>query len=293
MRVGERQGLLEARARAFDVICAGAALLRVAEEPGFFAKEPGLHFRPAGGAITAALALAARGLEVGLATVLPDDTIGRAVLAEIAASGVDVDGVERPKRARGFVLVRGGARQDVSYKDEDRPISIPEAWSSQVLFLSGVSPVVAHTAALCKAARAARRAGTIVFLDLSAKWNLWQGRDARIIQMVLREADVVWCSAQDLFGLNMDLGAVRQALRPTAVLVSSDGAARASAAGPFGEVSHLRAGEGLLPFGEGDAFAASICFELARAGHAGEGSGAMWARALQRAQASVAERTRR
>ncbi len=119
-------------------------------------------------------------------------------------------------------------------------------------------------------------------LDVNASWPLWQGRDSRAIRMILREADVVWCTAQDLFGLAMDVPTLRAALRPTAVLVLTDGAGHTLASGPFGEVAHTRERTNVAPLGEGDAFTAAICFELARTGHADEGGGTLWARALRR-----------
>ncbi len=268
------------------MVCAGDALLNAAERDG--------GFRPGGGAINAALALAGQGLRVGLASVLSDDIGGRALLAQVAASGVDIGGVQRAKPRSDLVFVKGGARQVVSFHEVEQPISVPEAWSSQVLLLSGMSPVVSHGAALCKAARAARRDGTIVVVDVNADWHRWKGRDSRAIRMVLREADVVSCSAQDLFGLNMDVPTLRGALRATAVLVLSDGAGRASATGPFGEVAHALDQAALFAsLGESDAFSAAICSELARAGHTDEGGGALWARALHRAHGAVLAQARR
>jgi 2-dehydro-3-deoxygluconokinase len=192
--------------------------------------------------------------------------------------------------------VRGGARQVVAVHDVERPIAIPDGWTSHVLLLSGMSPVVSHGAALCKAARAARRAGAVVVVDVNARWELWKGRDARSILMILREADVVWSSAADLFGLNMDAAAMRAAMRKSAVLASSDGAGSAIVTGPFGEVVRTpadRNGDRGAPvttagaLDERDAFATAICAELARAGHAGETSGELWPRALARGHEAV------
>lgn len=292
--------------RAFDVICAGEALVSLtgADAGGAGVAETGLRFRLGGGALNAALALARQGLRVGLATVLSDDTLGRALKERIAAAGVDVGGVELAQPAPGILFVRGGARQVISVRDEERPVSIPEGWSSQVLLLSGMSPIVSHGAALCKAARAGRRAGSVVVVDVNARWELWEGRDARSILMVLREADVVWCSAEDLFGLNMDAAAMQAALRKNAVLALSDGAGSAFATGPFGEVVRATPTrdprDAAPPIPDalggpdgGDAFATAICAELARAGHAGESSGELWKRALQRGhEAATALATR-
>jgi 2-dehydro-3-deoxygluconokinase len=276
----------------FDVVCAGEALWSVAPNGNPSTDTSALRFRLGGGAVNAALALARQGLRVGLATVLGDDTLGRELRERIAAAGVDVGGVALAKPGSGILFVRGGARQVVSFREEEEPVAIPEGWSSQVLLLSGMSPVVAHGAALCKAARAARRAGSVVVVDVNARWDLWEGRDARTILMVLREADVVWCSAEDLFGLGMDAGMMRAALRKNAVLALSDGAGSAFATGPFGEVvrapSTGRAPNNLAaPLDGSDAFATAICAELARAGHASEASGELWERALQRGHEAV------
>jgi fructokinase/2-dehydro-3-deoxygluconokinase len=108
--------------------------------------------------------------------------------------------------------------------------------------------------------------------------------------MVLREADVVWCSAHDLFGLGMDVVTLRASLRPGAVLVASNGAGSTSASGPFGEVARTTR-EASVALDEGGAFTAAICAELAKIGHAHEGS--LWARALQRAESAIAARAGR
>jgi sugar/nucleoside kinase (ribokinase family) len=276
--------------RSFDVICAGEALWRLA------AGEDALRLRPGGGAVKAAFALARQGLHVGLSTVLADDIMGRALVAKLTARGVDVGGVDLAQRSPGLVLTegRGGARQVVSYRDDEQPIAIPAGWTSQVLLLSGMSPVVAHAAALCKAARAARRTGGVVVVDVNASWHLWKGRDPRHVRMVLREADVVWCSAEDLVGLNLDVASLKASLRPNAVLVLSDALGRARATGPFGEVVREPREKGLIaPPGSGDAFTASICAELARAGHTADHESSLWARALERGHATAETAGRR
>lgn len=270
---------VEPVARAFDVICAGEASWSVDDVE---ARGATPRLRPGGGAVGSALALARQGLRVGLATVLENDSFGRHLRDKLSAAGIDTEGVELAQPASGIVFVRGGARQVVSLREQEQAVTVPAHWSSQVLLLSGMSPVVAHGAALCKAARAARRAGSIVVVDVNARWDLWVGRDARSIRMILREADVVWASAEDMFGLDMNMAAMRAALRPTAVLASSDGAGSAFAVGPFGEVARSPSDVRLPPTGEGDAFATAICAELARAGKVDDENAELWSRALRR-----------
>jgi sugar/nucleoside kinase (ribokinase family) len=277
--------------RSFDVICAGEASWNVSRSNA----GPGLRFSARGGAVSAARALARSELRVGLATVLRDDTFGRALRDEVAAAGVDVGGVRLTQPTSGLVFVNkiGGARQVVPFREEEEPVAIPPGWSAQVLLLSGMSPVVAHAAALCRAARAARRAGTVVVLDVNARWDLWAGRDSRSIRMVLREADVVWSSAEDLLGLNMDLAAMRAALRPGAVHVASDGLGRVAARGPFGEVAPAPSASDLVrPGTDGGAFATAICIELVRAWVDGGQRGELWARAIRRGYAIATARAR-
>jgi sugar/nucleoside kinase (ribokinase family) len=276
----------------FDVVCAGEALWHlVARGVTPSSTETSLQFRPGGGAVSAAvaMAMAKHGLRVGLATSLADDTFGRELREWIAASGVDVGGVALTPPHTGIVLLEGTGttRPMVSYRDEEQPAVVPAGWQSKVLLLSGVSPVVANAASFCKAARAARRAGTLVVLDVNARWHVWSGRDPRALRMVLREADVVHCSSEDLAALGIDVADLRASLRPAAVLVASDAAGGASAAGPFGEARRAPPRSDLRPARFNDAFAVSICVELARSGGHAEARGDVWERALQSAQRVV------
>jgi sugar/nucleoside kinase (ribokinase family) len=268
--------------RSFDVICAGEPL-------GNVGAAAVARFRHGDGVVSAAASLAQQGLRVGLATVVADDIFGRALVAKVAAGGVDMGGVAMWHR-HGRVLASAARAVVPPHEAEQPTLAIPPEWSSRVLLLSGLSPVLAHAAALCRAARAARRAGTTVVVDVNVRWQVWRGRDARAIRMVLREADVVWCSAKDLVGLELDLAALGAALRPSAVLAVSDGAGTARATGPFGEAVRAPRGERALgPQDDGAAFAAAICAELARA-RPDESATALWSRALDRGYAEAAAR---
>jgi sugar/nucleoside kinase (ribokinase family) len=290
--------LVEApRGKSFDVICAGEALVHLnAPAAASPSNNNGLRFRPGGGAVRSALALARTGLRVGLATAIGDDSVGRALHERIAAAGVDVGGVAlTPPRAEVvFVQGTGDESRIVSLRGEDAPFSVPETWTAPVLLLSGLSPVVSYAAALCKAARAARRTGTIVVVDINARRHLWSGQDPRAIRMLLREADVVRCSTADLAVLFLDVESVRASMRSSGVLVMTSASGDAWATGPFGEVAvpALRA-DLARPVGAGDVLTAVICADLARAGDAGVDRADRWTRTLARGQAAIAERSRR
>jgi len=285
------------RGRTFDVICAGDTRVSIgggAAAPLHGGRAPGsdLHFRAGGGPISAAIALSAQRFRVALATVLADDTAGRALLADCQARGIDASGVEIATPRAGLLLVRGGARQVVPVGEEEQPVSVPDHWSAEVLLLSGMSPKVSHGAALCKAARWARRSGARVMVDVNLPWHLWKGQDPRMLRMVLREADVVSCSAHDLFGIGLDVPGIRAALRPGAVLVWLDEVGTAVAAGPFGEVVHpLRGGPTPQAGPRSEAIAAAICSEMLQAGarEAGAGADAFWSRVLHRVHATMAD----
>lgn len=275
---------------SLDVICAGEAQWKVAL---LSARSSGVTLRPSGGAVNVALALARAGLRVGLATVLDDDDFGRRSLARIAEAGVDVGGVMLARPRGGLVVVdaTGGTNKVAPGAEANAWLAVPEAWSSELLLLSGLSPGLAHAAALCREARRARRRGTMVAIDFNASLHAWAGRDARTIRMVLREVDVARCSVADLAVLGMELAEVRAVLRETAVLVVSDAEGGAIATGSFGEVA-MRAdatvsGESASPRGGGDAFTAAMCAELLRRGEPGESVSARWHRALVRGRAAA------
>jgi sugar/nucleoside kinase (ribokinase family) len=262
--------------------------------PGDAFANQSARWRPGGGAVSAALAMARRGLRVGLATALSDDRVGRALLVRIAAAGVDTGGVELAPSSEGLVFVEGlgASRQVLSFREAELPVAIPARWSSSLLLVSGLSPVVSYVGGLCKAARAARRSGTLVVVDVNARRHAWAGRDPRAVLMLLREADVVRYSAGDAATLGLTAEALRLSLRASTVLVASNGEGDAWAVGPFGEVARPRPrGRPIRARGSaGDAFTAALCAELARAGAGlgGQAQVALWDRALTLGHAAAA-----
>jgi sugar/nucleoside kinase (ribokinase family) len=262
--MGAISPLVQERRRAtFDVICAGKPVWKIVQTPEGPTRT-GVRFRS--GILSAARLLTRAGLRVGLATVLDDDRLGRAWLQKAAALGIDVGGVRLSSPATSLVVVDAVGDQScvLSEGETEHGLDVPPEWSSQVILLSGLSPVTSMAAALCKAARRARRQGTLVVLDLAASLRLWAGRDPRTILMVLREVDVVRCSFADLAVLGMDGASVRKAMRSSATLVIND-AKGALAAGTFGEVRCVvEKRDGFRAQGPGDSCTAAICAEWAR-----------------------------
>jgi sugar/nucleoside kinase (ribokinase family) len=263
------------RRKTFDAICAGEPLWRTVK--------PSRGGAPVASARLLAVTrmLAQTGARVGLATALADDRAARASVADVAALGVDVGAVTFGASAASLVVVDASGGQSPLLEDERREtdLEIPASWSAQVLFLSGLSAVTSQLAALCKAARRARRNGTVVVLDVVGSLRHWAGRDARVISMVLHEADVVCCSVMDLAVIGTDSAAVRRAMRPSATLVVSD-AEGATAIGAFGELTSKAPRESLADEAFADAIPAAICAEYARPRAVAESTSARWHRIL-------------
>lgn len=264
-------------ARQFDVICLGEPLRRASTPSvGEIPRARGSAF------VDIAKMLTAAGLHVGWAAVLEDTRRGRALLAEMAAIDVEVGAVRFAPVATGLVVVdaSGMPYGVVSERGGAAPAEVPSSWSARVLLLAGPRPVTSALAAFCKAARRARREGSAVVLDLVGGLRDWKGHDARVISMVLREADVVRCSLFDLAVIGTNANAVRQAMRPTATLVLDDGH-EATALGPFGDVRveapSASSATGIL----GESYTAAICVEYARSRGIGETPAGRWHRVLR------------
>ncbi len=277
----------------FDVACVGEVLFRYSVDAA--SASPANELVSFGGAPWAALVLAKRGLRVGLATTLPNDATGRRLREMLASAGVDLGGVIASGVAPRLVVLdkTGEAHFRAELDVVGAGLEVPEAWMPRVLFVSGLSPLVSRAAELCKAARAARRRGSVVVVDVNARWQLWMGQDSRAVQSILREADVVRLTSADLATLSLDVDAVRALMRPTAVLFMSSGADEAWVTGPFGQIAK-RAPEPLglsIPL-EPDLYAAVICDEIARAGTVSEDRGDLWVRALERGFVAVQAQAR-
>jgi len=202
---------------------------------------------------------------IGHVSEREDDRFGRTSLAEIAALGMNVGGVKLGSPVTELVVVdaAGGQSRVVSDPATAAELEIPPSWSSRVLLLSGLSAVTSRLAAFCKAARGARRNGTVVVLDVVGSLRHWAGRDPRVISMVLREADVVRCSYLDLAVIGADSASVRRAMRPNATLVVNDDSIT-KATGAFGEVKVKALPQSVAADVFAEACTAAICAELAR-----------------------------
>jgi sugar/nucleoside kinase (ribokinase family) len=268
-----------------------------------------LRHRPGGATANAALELARAGVEASVCAALGDDPLGRGLRARLAEAGVDIALVGLARVRTGLVFLEAPSApgpRAVGYRDPAREVA---ALRAHVAALGGASGLVARArpgavvlgtlapadsavALWAAIARAARRAGALVVVDVNARPRLWRDLARKEEALALLGlADLVKCSADDLATLAPGEGAAgaRAALagrlRRGATLVVTDGARAARALGPFGEV-HVAPRRALASDapGAGDAFVAGLVGALLAA--QGEpASAARWARALTAAHA--------
>ncbi|NUO53772.1 MAG: hypothetical protein HOV80_33410 [Polyangiaceae bacterium] len=259
--------------RTFDVICAGEPLWQTSQRPG----APSAH----AALLDVSKMLAKRGIAVGLATVLGDDKLGRSSRQELAAIGIDVGAVKLASVASDFAIVDAAGGQSLlgSESRDDAALEVPKAWGSQVLLLSGLSATTSRLAAFCKAARRARRDGTLVVLDLAGSLRHWMDREPKVLSMLLREADVVRSSFIDLAMIGLSAADVRRSMRSDATLVIND-VDGTVATGTFGEVKAKSFEPPIDPRRYAECCTAAICAELAKPRAGGETPSGRWHRIL-------------
>ncbi len=165
------------------MLCMGEALWDLVAPRGkTFATATSLRFQPGGAAVNVALALAKRGWKAGLAATVGADALGEALVARVAARGVSTTLVERapPRTGLAFLEQPGGLASVVGYRHADEaPPALPTRWRARVLVLTGLLPSAAQAESFGAAARAARRRGTRVVVDLNARPRMWRGHAPR------------------------------------------------------------------------------------------------------------------
>ena len=283
-----------------DVLCVGEAMWDLFAPAGTtFDDAESLRLRPGGAAVTVALALAARGLRVGVAAVVSEDPLGQALRARLAAAGVTTTHMTTAPGRTGLVFVEriAGARRLVGYRGGlDAELTVPEGLDVRTLFLTGLLPSEAQGRLWRSAATEARRRRIPVVIDVNARPRVWTGVDPGPALRVLGTADVVKCSAGDLLALGLGepdraVPALRAALRSKATFVLTDGPRPALAIGRFGalEAPCLRA-RVVDPTGAGDAFSAALLLEIALAPPLERTRPAFWSAALREGHALARSR---
>lgn len=274
--------------KTFDVICLGELVSTVRSGP---TSAYGPVRSGASGIVGSALALARRALRVGLVTSFPDDVAGRELHERVRAARIDTSAVTNEPPRSGILLLEGTrsgrGREVVPYRERELLLEVPSEWAASVLLLSGVSPSVSLGASLCRAARAARRAGSTVVLELRARFHAWKGRDARLLHALLSEVDVVRGRIDDLAVLALEEHDLRRRMRDDATLLLEHEGGTMVASSSRGSVVVRRADERAGGSPQGDAIGAELVVDLVRDGRAVLSRGSSWetlaARAAQNA----------
>ncbi|WP_310721167.1 sugar kinase [Streptomyces lydicus] len=270
----------------------GESMVLLAAPAGVrLARARGVALRVAGAESTVARYLADLGHSAAWASRVGDDPFGERVVADIAASGVEVRYVERdpdaptavyfkdpaPDGTRVYYYRSGSAAARIGADYAER--LAPAVARARVLHLSGVTPALSADCA--DASRAlfahARAAGTLSSFDVNHRPGLWSpGAAAETLLELARAADLVFVGldeAQRVWGDGLRSAAdVRALIGPREALVVKNaevGATLFEGEGPGVFVSAPPV-EVVEPVGAGDAFAAGVLAARLRGLAAGE-----------------------
>jgi 2-dehydro-3-deoxygluconokinase len=198
------------------VACYGEILLRLAAPHSeMLLQTPTLEAHIGGAEANVAVSLAQLGHSVVMASVLPDNPLGKACAAELRRYGVGTHAI-RPGAGRMglyFLTVGAGHRpSEVLYDRADSAFALASAdlmdWNAILsgvswFHVSGVTPAVGPAAAesAARAVRMARGQGRSVSFDCNYRAKLWErwGGDARnILPRLVQEADLLFAEERDM-----------------------------------------------------------------------------------------------
>jgi 2-dehydro-3-deoxygluconokinase len=198
------------------VICFGEILLRLGAPDGeLLLQSPKLHVSVAGAEANVAVGLARLGHAARMASVLPDNPLGHAALAELRRWGVDVGGVRFGRGRMGLYFLAPGAGLRAAEITYDRAgsafaLADPGGWDwdaaltgARRLHVSGVTPAIGPNGASAAlgAAAAAVRLGVPVSFDGNYRaklWADWDGDGPAILGELIAAADLAFVNDQDL-----------------------------------------------------------------------------------------------
>ena len=216
------------------------------------------------------------GLSAHFFTLMGNDELGSAVLADFAAEGVDVSGVKRVDSFSSAMVRNPGttAPVEASYLRKGAAASLmkpedldPELIaSSRWLHTTGITCAISSSAAATAAAglELARRAGIQKSFDLNIRRKLWSEEAARkVLEPIARDVDLL-IGGEDEYCAVFGTSDPQEALR---IAASRGNKIAIMTHGPE-ELSYSLAGEVVLvhppqvksidPVGSGDAFTSGV-----------------------------------
>jgi 2-dehydro-3-deoxygluconokinase len=197
------------------IVTFGEIMLRLAP-PGFerFLQSPQFCATFGGGEANVAVALASFGLPASYVTVLPQNPIADAAVAELRRFGVDTAHVARGKGRVGIYYLEAGANQRASKVVYDRDFSAialarPGDLNWDAIFegagwfhITGITPAISESAAALsrESVKKAREKGLTVSCDLNYRKNLWKwGRPAvDVMRELAQSIDIAIANEEDV-----------------------------------------------------------------------------------------------
>jgi 2-dehydro-3-deoxygluconokinase len=200
--MGQTAGRLDVSS-APEVLCIGESMALFVPAQAGPPHEVRMWKRTIGGAESnVACHLPALGVPSAWASAVGDDPFGRALLDEVASTGVDVGWCSvDPTRPTGLYIKESGAQgSPVRYYRTGSAASGmgPELLDRidfdgvRVIHLSGITPALSDSCReLVRAVLAKPKAGTRVSFDLNFRPALWTGRDSSVLTEFAGAADIL------------------------------------------------------------------------------------------------------
>lgn len=203
------------------IICFGELLLRMSAPDGERLLQTGTLNVHAGGAeANVAVSMAHFGHPASLVTIIPENSLGKAALAQVRKEGVDVSSIQFGPGQMGLYFLSFGAVVRPSRVTYQRVGSAferanPEAidWApvfkdANWLHISGITPAVSGNAtkAVLRAVNAAQKAGVKISFDgnyRSQLWESWGGDGVQVINELLSNTTIGFINERDI---NLVLG---------------------------------------------------------------------------------------
>jgi 2-dehydro-3-deoxygluconokinase len=198
------------------LVCFGEMLVRLTAPNGeLLLQTPALSAHVGGAEANVAVCVSRLGGEAGMATVLPDNPLGRAARDELRRHGVDVAHVAFASGRMGlYFLTPGAVRRapEVVYDRAGSAFATAGAkaidWGKALkgadwLHVSGITPAVSETAgeAALAAIAAAKKAGAKISFDGNYRSKLWEARGesgAAILKEMLSAAELAFIDHRDI-----------------------------------------------------------------------------------------------
>jgi 2-dehydro-3-deoxygluconokinase len=196
------------------IITFGEIMLRL-KSPSFerLFQSPLLEATFGGGEANVAVGLSRFGMEVSYVSLIPDNAIGNACIAELKKHNVDTSKIARKGQRLGIYFLEAGANQRPSVVIYDRNnSSIAEAGSGDLnwedifknagwFHITGITPAISESASALsiEAVKKAKNAGLTVSCDLNYRKNLWKyGKTAKeIMTELVKYTDIAIANEED------------------------------------------------------------------------------------------------